>query len=115
MIDGEIAVPSGLILQRGTDLQWSKNKPAGKASIWRDVDGDGDKHHGPAFGVVTEKGQGEGGEGSVGTFGRGGCFDTQYFADPKEQLIGVLMKQTQGDDDNTGWKFRPLVGQTVDD
>ena len=100
MIDGEIAVPSGLILQRGTDLQWSKNKPAGKASIWRDVDGDGDEHHGPAFGVVTEKGQ--------------GCFDTQYFADPKEQLIGVLMKQTQGDD-NTGWKFRPLVGQTVDD
>ena len=114
MIDGEIAVPSGSILQRGTDLQWSKNKPAGKASIWRDVDGDGDEHHGPAFGVVTEKGQGEGGEGSVGTFGRGGCFDTQYFADPKEQLIGVLMKQTQGDD-NTGWKFRPLVGQTVDD
>jgi len=59
--DGEIAVPSGSILQRGTDLQWSKNKPAGKASIWRDVDGDGDKHHGPAFGVVTEKGQGKGG------------------------------------------------------
>jgi len=25
------------------------------------------------------------------------------------------MKQAQGGDDNTGWKFRPLVGQTVDD
>jgi len=25
------------------------------------------------------------------------------------------MKQAQGGDDNTGWKLRPLVGQTVDD
>jgi hypothetical protein len=25
------------------------------------------------------------------------------------------MKQTQGGDDNTGWKFRQLVGQTIDD
>ena len=45
--DGEIAVPSGLILQWGndlynTDLRWPPHKPAGKASIWRDVDGDGD-------------------------------------------------------------------------
>jgi hypothetical protein len=27
----------------------------------------------------------------------------------------VLMKQTQGGNDNTGWKFRQLVGQSVDD
>jgi hypothetical protein len=44
--DGEIAVPSGLILQWGnppyrTDLAWPPNKPAG-TSIWRDADGDGD-------------------------------------------------------------------------
>jgi len=44
--DGEIAVPSGLILQWGnnlynTDLKWPPNKPAG-ASIWRDTNGDGD-------------------------------------------------------------------------
>jgi CubicO group peptidase (beta-lactamase class C family) len=77
--------------------------------------GGGDKHYGLAFGVVTEKGQGKGGEGSAGTFDWGGYFNTQYFADPKEQLIGVLMKQTQGGNDNTGWKFRQLVGQTVDD
>ena len=44
--DGEVAIPSGLILQWGnnlynTDLQWPPHKPAG-ASIWRDADGDGD-------------------------------------------------------------------------
>jgi hypothetical protein len=44
--DGEIAVPSGLILQWGnglfnTDLKWPPNKPAG-TSIWRDLNGDGD-------------------------------------------------------------------------
>lgn len=44
--DGEIAVPSGLILQWGnplyrTDLTWPPNRPAG-TSIWRDSSGDGD-------------------------------------------------------------------------
>jgi hypothetical protein len=45
--DGEIAIPSGLILQWGNDLyrteqKWPPNKPAGKPSIWRDINGDGD-------------------------------------------------------------------------
>jgi hypothetical protein len=45
--DGEIAVPSGLILQWGNNLyrteqKWPPNKPPGKASIWRDLNGDGD-------------------------------------------------------------------------
>jgi hypothetical protein len=44
--DGEVAVPSALILQWGnglynTDLQWPPHKPAG-TSIWRDLNGDGD-------------------------------------------------------------------------
>jgi hypothetical protein len=44
--DGEIAVPSGLILQWGnglynTDLEWPPHKPGG-TSIWRDLNGDGD-------------------------------------------------------------------------
>jgi CubicO group peptidase (beta-lactamase class C family) len=73
------------------------------------------KVYGLAFGVVTDKGEARGGEGSAGTFDWGGYFNTQYFADPKEQVIGVLMKQTQGGNDNTGWMFRQLVGQTVDD
>lgn len=75
-----------------------------------------DKYYGLAFGVVTQQGQNKGGIGSVGTFDWGGYFNTQYFADPKEKIIGVIMKQTQGDvDDNTGWMFRQLVGQSVDD
>ena len=77
---------------------------------------DGDQYYGLAFGVVTENGQARGGQGSVGTFTWGGYFNTQYFADPEEQIVGVLMKQTQGPvSDETGWKFRLLVGQAVDD
>jgi CubicO group peptidase (beta-lactamase class C family) len=77
--------------------------------------GGGDKHYGLAFGVVTDQGQAKGGLGSLGTFDWGGYFNTQYFADPQENLIGILMKQTQGANEQTGWKFRLLVGQAVDD
>lgn len=77
--------------------------------------GDSGRYYGLAFGVLDEKGQAKGGEGSVGTFDWGGYFNTQYFADPKEQIIGILMKQTQGTNtDETGWKFRLLVEQAVD-
>jgi CubicO group peptidase (beta-lactamase class C family) len=59
-------------------------------------------HHGLAFKVIDQRGQ--------------GYFNTQYFADPEEQVIGILMKQTQGTgNDQTGWRFRQLVGQTIDD
>jgi len=78
--------------------------------------GEGKKHYGLAFGVVTKKGQDAGGEGSKGTFDWGGYFNTQYFGDPEEKIIGVLMKQTQGDTgDQTGWKFRQMVFTAVDD
>ena len=74
------------------------------------------EQYGLAFGLLTEKGQDRGGKGSEGTFSWGGYFNTQYFADPKENVIGVIMKQTQGPvSDNTGWRFRQLVGQAVDD
>jgi CubicO group peptidase (beta-lactamase class C family) len=73
-------------------------------------------YYGLAFGVVNQKGQDLTGQGSIGTFEWGGYFNTQYFADPKEKIIGVLMKQTQGtESDDTGWMFRLLVGQAVDD
>jgi len=80
-----------------------------------DLFGGGMKHYGLAFGVLTEKGQGRGGEGTAGTFDWGGYFNTQYFADPVEKTVGVLMKQTQGGADDTGWKFRLLVQQAIDD
>jgi len=75
-----------------------------------------ERYHGLAFGVVTPEGQYKGGWGSTGTFDWGGYFNTQYFADPEENIIGVIMKQTQGPtNDQTGWKFRQLVFQTIDD
>ena len=73
-------------------------------------------YYGLIFGVLDQGGQDQGGRGSKGTFDWAGYFNTQFFADPKEKLIGILMKQTrEPDSDETSWKFRQLVGQTVDD
>jgi CubicO group peptidase (beta-lactamase class C family) len=72
--------------------------------------------YGLAFKVQSEKGEGFGGNGSSGTFSWGGYFNTQYFADPKEQTIGILLKQTQKiKSDDTSWKFSILIGQSIDD
>ncbi|MDP2334894.1 MAG: serine hydrolase domain-containing protein [Bacteroidota bacterium] len=69
-----------------------------------------------AFSVVTQSGQDKGGQGSAGTFGWGGYFNTSYFADPKEKIIGILLKQTQDTFiDDTEGKFHILVGQAIDD
>jgi CubicO group peptidase (beta-lactamase class C family) len=74
------------------------------------------KAFGLAFGVLTSEGQGKGGKGSTGTFEWGGYFNTQYFADPREKVIGILTKQTQGPTtDKTADLFRQLVMQGIDD
>lgn len=74
------------------------------------------EYYGLAFGVFNEEGEAIGGQGSAGTFEWGGYFNTQYFADPQELLIGIVMKQTQETSgDQTGWKFSQLVSQAVDD
>ncbi len=81
-----------------------------------DLWGNSGAYYGLAFEVIDEKGQGQGGRGSMGTFDWGGYFNTQYFADPREELIGILMKQTQEiNGDPTGWKFRILAGQAIND
>lgn len=81
-----------------------------------DIWGNSGSYHGLAFQVIDQIGEDQGGRGSAGTFEWGGYFNTQYFADPKEQVIGILMKQTQGNTgDQTAWKFRQLVGQAIDD
>lgn len=73
------------------------------------------QNYGLAFGLVTEKGVANAGAGSENTFVWGGYFNTAYFADPKEKIIGVIMKQTQKiDDNNNSGKFRALVMQAVD-
>jgi len=74
------------------------------------------KYYGLVFGVMNEKGQTIGGRGSSGSFYWGGYFNTQCLADPQEQTLGVIMKQTQGSvSDDTGWQFYQLIGQAVDD
>jgi CubicO group peptidase (beta-lactamase class C family) len=81
-----------------------------------DLLGESGAYYGLAFGVLDKRGEAMGGRGSAGTFDWGGYFNTQYFADPKEQVIGILMKQTQDTPtDETGWKFRQLVFQAIDD
>ena len=78
--------------------------------------GDGNQYYGLAFGVVNHDGIAKGAEGGLGTFDWGGYFNTSYFADPEENLIGILMKQTQdASSDQTGWKFRQMVFAAIDD
>lgn len=74
------------------------------------------RYHGLAFGIINSEGEALGGLGSTGTFFWGGYFNTQCFADPREKIIGILMKQTQGaTSDDTGWMFRLMAEQAVDD
>ena len=76
----------------------------------------GTSYHGLGFRVVTPAGVTEGGSGGVGTFSGGGYFNSGYFADPEEQLIGMIFKQTRGQKgDATGWKFRQLTFAGIDD
>lgn len=81
-----------------------------------DLLGDGGKDYGLAFGLVDQKGVQIGGMGSLGTFDWGGYFNTQYFADPAEKIIGLIFKQTSGagNGDETGWKFRQMVFTLVE-
>ncbi|MEZ4959858.1 MAG: serine hydrolase domain-containing protein [Saprospiraceae bacterium] len=78
--------------------------------------GEGSQYFSLAYSVVTPKGVAKGGMGGLGTFSWGGYFNTQYQADPEENIICILMKQTQDlDKDDTGWKFRQLVFSALDD
>jgi CubicO group peptidase (beta-lactamase class C family) len=75
-----------------------------------------DSHYGLVFGVTNENAVSKGGQGSTGTFSWGGYFNSQYFADPNEQILGVIMKQTRFQKtDDTGWQFKQLVFQATDD
>lgn len=73
-------------------------------------------HYGLAFGVLNDKGVAAGGLGSKGTFDWGGYFNTQYFADPQQNIIGIIYKQTSGsgNGDETSWKFRQMVFTMVE-
>ncbi|QHT69566.1 beta-lactamase family protein [Rhodocytophaga rosea] len=81
-----------------------------------DLYGGGNTHFSLAFSVVTPKGHDRGGAGSVGTFSWGGYFNTNYFADPKEKIVAVLMKQTQNAaGDNSSAMFTQMIYQAIND
>jgi CubicO group peptidase (beta-lactamase class C family) len=87
-----------------------------KMQTGEDLFGGNEKDYGLAFGVITEGGVIKGGIGGLGTFDWGGYFNTQYFADPEEQIIGLIFKQTQGwTGDQSSGKFRQLVFTSIDD
>jgi CubicO group peptidase (beta-lactamase class C family) len=72
-------------------------------TIWDDTQ---DEYWGLVFKMLTGNSE----WGREGTFRWGGYFNTQYFADPEKQIIGILMKQTQGKVHNDpGNEYRKLV------
>ena len=74
-----------------------------------------DSGFGLAFSVLYHNGFKKGNRGSTGTYGWGGYFNTHYFVDPKEQVIGIYLKQTQSIPDDTENKFKRLVSQAIID
>ena len=69
---------------------------------------------GLAFGLISEKDQDLGGKGSMGTITWGGYFNTFYFADPVENIIGILYKQTREiEEEKTNIEFSTLLFQSL--
>ncbi len=69
---------------------------------------------GLAFGLISEKDQALGGKGSMGTITWGGYFNTFYFADPVENIIGILYKQTREiEEEKTNIEFSTLLFQSL--
>lgn len=69
--------------------------------------------HGLISGVTRDEDKYKGNRGSAGTLHGGGYFNTKYFADPKEKVIGIILKQTRGISDNTSVKFNNLVFNSI--
>jgi len=70
--------------------------------------------HGLAFGLLSKKDLRKGTGGSEGTLTWGGYFNTSYFADPNEKIIGIIYKQTRDiSNDDTSQRFRELVFQSI--
>ena len=70
--------------------------------------------YGLGFGLETEKND-HLSIFSVGSFQWGGAFNTQYWADPKEKLVGLIYMNMYGGNRNTGDKFKVLTYQAITD
>ena len=79
------------------------------------IDWDGDKipDFGLGFAVVSDVGK-RGELSSVGTYAWGGAFNTAFWIDPTEQLVGVYMSQARPTESDMGDRFRTLVYQALE-
>ena len=67
------------------------------------------------FGVVTDRGAGMD-EFSVGSYSWGGIFNTYFWVDPQEELVGLLMTQVFPNDQlDVRANFRKLAYAAIDD
>ena len=78
-----------------------------------DIDQDGSADFGLGFYVVTDLGQGRE-LGSAGTYSWGGAFNTSFWLDPEEQLIGVIMGQVRPVHSNINNRLRTLIYQALE-
>jgi len=70
--------------------------------------------HGLAFGIIRDEDLRFGGRGSKGSLYWGGYYNTSYFADPQEKVIGLIFKQTQNIQDNSSELFQRIVFNLVE-
>lgn len=74
----------------------------------------GDQGWGLGFAVITDVAASKG-SGSAGQYYWSGAFRTHFFIDPKENLIAILMTQTNPYSDYYSNKMRQFVYQAIDD
>jgi len=78
-----------------------------------DWDGDDVPDFGLGFAVVSDVGR-NGELASPGALAWGGAFDTSYWIDPQEDLIGVYMSQARPTDSDLGARYKTLVYQALE-
>jgi len=78
-----------------------------------DYDGDSAPDISLGFDVVTDLGK-HGELGSVGMYSWGGAFNTSYWIDPKEGLVGVFMSQVRPVNTDITERFTTLVYQALE-
>lgn len=78
-----------------------------------DWDGDDIPDFGLGFAVVSDLGR-NGELASPGAYAWGGAFDTSYWIDPHEDLIGVYMSQARPTNSDLSTRFKTLVYQALE-
>ncbi|MBT8097609.1 MAG: serine hydrolase [Woeseia sp.] len=78
-----------------------------------DWDGDNIPDFGLGFAVVSDVGR-SGELASPGAYAWGGAFDTSYWIDPQENLVGIYMSQARPTNSDLSARFKTLVYQALE-